>query len=421
MHRLPLTDELPYRFRPPRMNRLVVRATRGFRRRMLRGEHRVEAIDVDGLDYLRPLLGRCDGVIVAPNHCDRADGLVMLDLADRIGTPLAAMAMHQVFAGNAGLRHWLFPRMGIFPVDREGSDPSALKVAVEILVSGRYPLLVFPEGEVYHIADRLTPLREGVAFLAATAARKKAEAGGTVWIVPVGLKYRFLDGHDPMPALLDLMDRLEARFTWWNRRETPLMERIYRYAEGLLVLKELEYLNEARSGPLPERIASLSAHILEGLEDRLVGKRRGGDPIPVRVKELRRHCLEVLASKPSDSGTVRRVRRDLNDLFVATQLFSYPGDYIRENPTVERVAESLMKFEEDVLGSEVGAPKGPRRAVIRVGEPIDVGAFLERGGKLRAAVGNITTHLEVRIQKLLDAIGPGRPLANGMDEAGEAR
>ena len=122
MHRLPLADQLPYRFHPPRPSPFWVRATRGYRRRLLRGEHRVLAIDVVGLEHLTPLLERRDGVMLTPNHCDRADGLVMLDLADRVGRPFCSMAAYQIFEGNAGLRHRLFPRLGIFPVDREGAD-----------------------------------------------------------------------------------------------------------------------------------------------------------------------------------------------------------------------------------------------------------------------------------------------------------
>jgi 1-acyl-sn-glycerol-3-phosphate acyltransferase len=409
MHRLPLADELPYQFLPPKVNRFCVRATRGFRLRMLRKEHRVDRVDVEGIEHLQPLLGHGDGVLLAPNHSDRADGLVMLDLADRIGRPMCAMAMHQLFAGSAGLRRWLFPRLGVFPVDREGSDLAAVKAAVEILSAGDHPLLVFPEGEVYHLTDRLTPLREGVAFLAASAARKKKE-GKSVWIVPVGLKYRFVDGHDPMPAMLGLMDRLEHKFTWWNRGELPLVERIYRYAEAMLTLKELEYLRQACSGPLTERIASLRSHIVNGLEDRHLGKRQERETVPSRVNELRRHCLEVLKGQGTSPETAAQIRRDLNDVFVAVQLFSYPGDYLRENPTLERVSEVLMKFDEDVLGSEVGAPHGPRRAFLKLGEPIDVAARLKAGGKLKTVVGTVTAELEGRIQALLDAIGPGRPL-----------
>ena len=92
------------------------------------------------------------------------------------------------------------------------------------------------------------------------------------------------------------------------------------------------------------------------------------------------------------------------------QLSSYPGDYARTAPTVERFAEILMKFEEDVLGVEYGTPRGPRRAVLRIGQPIDVGEHLRAAGKPRLAVPALTAELERRIQALLDEIGPGRPL-----------
>ncbi|MFO0957438.1 MAG: hypothetical protein U0800_08215 [Isosphaeraceae bacterium] len=88
MHRMPLSDELPYRFLPPRLNPTLFRLTRPFRDRMLRGaEHRIEGIEFDGLEPLRELLGRGDGVLICPNHCGRADGLVMLAMADRLGRP----------------------------------------------------------------------------------------------------------------------------------------------------------------------------------------------------------------------------------------------------------------------------------------------------------------------------------------------
>jgi hypothetical protein len=69
-----------------------------------------------------------------------------------------------------------------------------------------------------------------------------------------------------------------------------------------------------------------------------------------------------------------------------------------------------MKFEEDVLGVEYGTPRGPRRAVVRIGQPIDVGEHLRGACKPRLAVPALTSELERRIQALLDEIGPGRPL-----------
>jgi 1-acyl-sn-glycerol-3-phosphate acyltransferase len=409
MHRQPLSDQLPYRFLPPRMNPIFVRATRPYRKYMLRSEHKVVDFDIAGTEQLLSILARNDGVLIASNHSDRADGLVALDLADRVARPFCAMAAHQIFAGTAGLREWLFPRLGIFPVDREGADLSAFKAGVEVLTSGKHPLLIFPEGEVYHLADRLTPLREGAAALATTAARKRTDSGTTVWIIPVAVKYRFVDHFDALPALTALMNDLENRFTWWNHPDRSLGDRLYHYAEAMLTLKELEHFRSPRTGPLPERIAALGTHIIESIEDRRIGSRRQG-PAITRVKELRKLCLDTLADPKTTEDQIYLARRDLNDLFLAVQTYSYPGDYARTAPTVERFAEILMKFEEDVLGVEYSTPRGPRRAVVRIGQPIDVGEHLRAAGKPRLAVPALTAEMERRIQALLDDIGPGRPV-----------
>jgi hypothetical protein len=46
----------------------------------------------------------------------------------------------------------------------------------------------------------LTPIREGAVAVAMAAEKRLAAAGKTMWIVPVALKYRFLEDHDPLPA-----------------------------------------------------------------------------------------------------------------------------------------------------------------------------------------------------------------------------
>ena len=125
-------------------------------------------------------------------------------------------------------------------------------------------------------------------------------------------------------------------------------------------LKEIEYLDAPQPGTLKERIARLKFHILEEMEDRRLG-RRSDEPVPFRVKELRRACLKALAVPGISREERRTLRRDLNSLFVAIQLFSYPGDYVRENPTLERLAEIMTKFEQDALGVTNPAPRGPRR------------------------------------------------------------
>jgi 1-acyl-sn-glycerol-3-phosphate acyltransferase len=409
MHKLPLPDELPYQFQPPRLSPFWVRASRLFGGYMLRRLQVVRNIHAIGLEQVSELKKKGDGVLITPNHPDLADPAVLFALSRRVGVPFCYMAAYQIFAGNAGLRKFILPRLGVFPVDREGADRSSFQAGMEVLIKGKNPLVVFPEGEIYFLGDRLTPIREGAAALALAAARK-VDGGRTVWVVPTAIRYRFLENHDPIPELTRLMDTLEARFTWWDPGGRPLVERLYRYAEGMLALKELEYLDAPQTGTLKERIARLKFSILDEMEDRRLG-RRCDEPEPFRVKDLRRCCLKALAAPGITRDERRTLRRDLNSLFVVIQLFSYPGDYVRESPTLERFAEIMTKLEQDALGVQFPAPRGPRRVIVKMGEPIDVRSYLQPGGRRsRDATATLTDELESRIQSLMDTLGPGRPL-----------
>jgi 1-acyl-sn-glycerol-3-phosphate acyltransferase len=407
LDRLQLREGITYEFIPPRVGRFWLWLGRLYARHVYLKQSRVVEIDAEGLDRIGALVDRGDGVLITPNHPDHADSGVLLEVGRKMRRVLYFMAAYQIFqiSGRAG--HFLLPRVGAFPVDREGSDLRAFKTAVEILGRGD-PLVIFPEGEIYHVNDRLTPIREGAAAIATTAAKRAGERGKTVWIVPMGIKYRFVDGADPMPALCAAMDRLEARFTWWPRREHGLVDRIHAYAGAMLGLKEMELLGATRSGTIKERISALRDAILDGLEERHFGKRRD-ECVPVRVKEIRHACLERLADPATAPDAAVALRHDLYDVFLAVQLFSYPGDYLHEGATVERIAETLTKFEEDVLTIEP-APYAVRRAVVRVGEPIDVRERMAGFARPRQAVGAITTELESKMQAVLDAIGPGRPV-----------
>ncbi len=48
----------------------------------------------------------------------------------------------------------------------------AMKTAVDIMQNRPHPLVIFPEGDVYHTNDRIMPFRDGAAAMALMAARK---------------------------------------------------------------------------------------------------------------------------------------------------------------------------------------------------------------------------------------------------------
>lgn len=438
MHRLKLSHEFKYEFHEPRHVPLFMWLGKFYNARKLKHDLLIHQVEYHGLEQLHKLCETGDGVLIAPNHSDHADSALMLQMGLKIKHPFYFMATHAIFNG---VNRYVLPRIGCFPVDREGTDNRALRKAQEILTAGKSPLVIFPEGEIYRLNDRITPLRDGVSAIALTSARKAKEQGRKTWIVPVGIKYRFMDSADPMPWMLECMKELELKFNWRPSPEKKLLERIYRYATGVLSLKEIEYLGGVRAGSVPDRVRQLREHVLEHVEQR-IGLRQGkarNDSVPERVKECRRLILDRLTSPQRDEADLAGLRHELEDLFFVVQLYSYPGDYLQSRQTCERAWEILVKFRQDTLQQDTDRARYhvPRRAAIYIGEPIDVNETVSGTGKrppenpaepgtLAATSENQTGNeiparsrrglsvlsrlLEERIQALLDQGDPGRPL-----------
>jgi 1-acyl-sn-glycerol-3-phosphate acyltransferase len=348
-------------------------------------------VDVYGVEHVRSAIAENWGVLITPNHSSHADCYTTYEAADRVGVPFFIMVAWQVFRRGSRLRRLSLQHHGCFSIDREGTDLQAFRQAVEILQSRRNPLVVFPEGEVYHCNERLTPFREGPAAMALLAARK---ASRPIVCIPCAMKYTYIE--TPMPELLRLMDELERAIHWRPRPDLDLAQRIYHFAEGALALKEIEYLGHTGSGPLPQRLGELVNFILGCIEGRL-GIDSPAATVPERIKALRHHLIQRLEAMKDGGSERRQCEEDLDDVFLAVQLFSYPGNYVAERPTVERTAETLDKFEEDVLGLPTATVRGVRKATVVFGEPIRVA-----GDRGKNAAAQLTTVLEERVQSLLD-------------------
>ena len=390
----------PYRMAAPprrwesRLSPLVVRLMRPFGRKRLRPDQQLMNIRVNGAEIIRETIDAGQGVMIVSNHPTHADAFSMNEAAALAGTCFHYLATWHVFDTVGKIGQWLLQRHGVFSIDREGTDRVAFKQAVSLLQEDKHPLVIFPEGEVYHCNDRVTPFREGASAIAFTAA-KRAER--PIVCIPCGMKYRYLE--DPTQELLTVMDQIEQSIHWRPRRHHSLPQRILECAGALMGLKELEFLGEVRSGSLPKRTDFLAKEILSRLEHRHEIKPREGT-IPERVKELRRRTLELM--QETESSTDEKQRQwndDLDDLFLAVQLFSYPGDYVAENPTVERLAETIDKLEEDVLGVYSATVRSAREATVTFGAPITIDA----GKRSRDAISELTRTMEENVQQLINA------------------
>lgn len=389
MNRQPF--EKPPQWWSPKLSPTWVQFWRRFRYREQQKKHRLLEIDVGGAEPIRPLVQEGYGVLLTPNHSSHADCFVLYEAADRLGVPIYTMVAWQVFQRSNWLRTSILRQHGCFSIDREGTDMSALRQARDILRSGPYPLAIFPEGEVYHLNGRVTPFREGPAAVAVMAAKKSDRP---IACVPCAMKYRYVE--DPTPDLLQLMSQLEIALNWRPRPDLQLHQRIYHLAEGILALKEVEIMGKTSAGTLPDRIGALIEFVLARIETRHQLS-TSASTVPERVKAARQHIIHCLTQEDESGKDLATLAEELDDLFLVVQAFSYPGDYVREKPSIERMAETLDKFEEDLLGVPTATIRGARRAEFVFGEPI----VMAPGNPESITASDLTVDLEQRVQRLL--------------------
>lgn len=359
----------PYTFVPPRFSRFWYHALRHVVPGRLKQSDGIASIECVGAEKLRASLDAGHGVLLVPNHCRPCDPLVLDTLARAVKRPFSVMASWHVFMGSR-VQRFLVPRIGGFSVYREGMDRESLKCAVNTVVAGRFPLVVFAEGIITRSNDRLVNFMEGPAFIARAAAKLRKD-GRTV-IHPVFIRY-FFEGN-LRESVIPVVEEIEKRLSWHPQNELPLGERILKLGTALLSLKEIEFLGEPRHGHFRERLQRLMDHLLDPLENQWTGGRHDGDNM-ARVKRLRSAILRGMIHGGID-GQDREARwRQLAELYLVQQLYCYPGDYI-DSATPERVLETVERYEEDL--TDLARPHFPIRAVITVGDPIEVDAKRDR-------------------------------------------
>ena len=389
---------VPPKWWEPRINPFWIRLSKSFRHRYLRRKQRLVQIETAGLTHLQQAVADGNGVLIVANHSVHYDSAALYLAADSIRQPLFFMTAWQVFEMGSRFDRFLMQRLGCFSVDRESNDRQAYKKAVEILRQEPYPLVIFPEGDIYHVTDRVSSFREGAAAIALSAAKRGERP---VVVIPCGIKFFYID--DPMQELLQVMQQLEERVLIRSQTDRPLIERIYRLAEGVMALKELDYLGCTRSGPLRERIDYLNQSILSRLEQQHQIK-VASDRSPERVKSLRQQIIQKAEQRdnlPTDRGSYfRGLEQDMDDLFFVMQLYSYPGDYLRKKPTTERLAETIDKLEEDILGLDLPNVRGSRRVEIQFGEPIQV----KPTDKRRHEVAKLSHTMQASVQTIIDQL-----------------
>lgn len=393
-----LRSDLPYTFRPPKTCEWLRPLGLVVNRRIHLGrKYRIAKISDQGFEQIGSLCEQGHSVMLAPNHSDHSDPHVIIELAARHGLRPYFMAAREVFEISPAAA-WALQAMGVFSVDRDGPDLSAIKTAITLLEKGGDPLVIFPEGEIYHHHRRLDPLNEGVASILLKAAAR-LPTGRNAYLVPVGL--RFFHDAAAEETFVSRLSRLEDRIGWTPKPTMAVDERILRLGTGILALKETEALGYAGAGSVHERLNHLCDTLLSQVETRYPLDAKAVTP-PERVRALRYRIRRRLldAEKPPSDCEREILLDDMDRVFTALQAHSYIGSYLLSEPTFDHRAETILKLEEDLLGFPTYPSE--RSAHVVTGEPIAVSEML-RAATLpaRGGAGALTELLEARLASLI--------------------
>jgi hypothetical protein len=385
----------PYRFIPPFKGTFWCHVARRVIPRHLRRSARVLRWHFDGLDALRQSLDKEAGILLTPNHCRWADPMVVGVMGTAVKKYLYYVASYHLFK-QSRFTGWFMNRVGGYSIWREGTDRESIRATVKILADAERPVVLFPEGTWFRQNDRVGPLQEGLSLIVRQAARQSERP---LVIHPVGLKYWMLE--DPTKELLCRIEALERRLGWRPATGLDLVTRLDRVGGGMLALKEIEFLGTARAGPLDERIGYLIEAEVARQEQVHLGKTFDGWVLE-RVRRLRQPLVRRLLESNS-SGSSATLKHDLDTLLFCENLNAHSIDYLREDPTPERLVETVQRIEETITDTE--KPIGRMGVTGLIGPAIDVRELLARPAGADTLVQSLRGQMQGQLDRLL-AQGP---------------
>ncbi len=408
----------------------------------------ITRIDVEGDDTLARCWHRFGSgqarLILAFRHVEVDDPLLGLHLFSRVlprraaklGLKLSA-PLHAQFLFDRGMPlwggrplGWLLASLGGVSL-RRGRQPdwTALRQARQLVLAGRFPFAVAPEGATNGHSERIGPLEPGVAQLALWCVDDLRQAGRReeVLLLPIAIQYSYCKAD--WPRLATLMASLEASIglpapeqkprpipatgevAGHRRGEAAAVDepygRLLRISEA--VLERLErFFGHAPALPLSPR---------QPCEQSGPGSQSEPPTLGCRLERLVDQCLLLAEGHfhcPSTGTTAQRCRRleeqswrwiyreDLSPrpqlsrleraladraahgaalallpMRLAETLVAVSGSYVAERPSFERYMETTLLIHDALAricaeGLPARPRLGARRARISIGTPISV-------------------------------------------------
>jgi hypothetical protein len=387
---------------------------------VVRGLADIEHIDFPALavERLRNAITADTAAFIVPNHPEfLTDWLLDKELSARAAPLMASWATHDIVNGLGSFMQcfWLKNNL-IAQIPGEGGA-AGKAYSVEWALRG-HGVLLHPEGQVGWHADTIGPLFPGVvemaleALLRTRATRVRRE----VCISPVIWRMRFL---------IDVDERLAREMTYVERKlgltaraGATVAQRVHDAYSELLQRDEAALGMSGIAGDYGHRQNSVLRHVAGSMTELLaalgteVAAAVPADPSDacrILLRPADRLLRAPSQASPSEREELRRVVK------IARRLLRFrPSLYPYPELTQEQVAENIKRLRadycfgslRDTLGRFAPRPVGPRRASIRVAQPIRLNDLVATGEESSEQVrADLLALLHARMQEALDDLG----------------
>jgi hypothetical protein len=331
---------------------------------------------------------------------------------------------------------WLYSKLGGTPIQRGKADLIGLRSARRLLLEGDYPLAAAPEGATNGHNELVSAIEPGISQLAFWGVDdvRKAKQQQELIILPIGIQYFYLTPvWQEIEQILTNLENDSGLEPTPNSslKEKVLYERLFRLGERLLSLMEDFYRDfyyqslpvvpangDDPNETLAKRLANLLDVALQTVE-KYFNLSHNGNVID-RCRRLeqagweriyRQELKPSYSISPLELGLADRLADEANlkmwHMRIVESFVSVTGYYVKEKPTVERFAETILLLWDLVTRIKGGNPFfrpqiGQQKAIITIGKPICVS---ERYGDYksdrRSAVAQLTQDLQTSLESLI--------------------
>jgi hypothetical protein len=447
----------PLEFIPPAQNPLFLRFVHLFLPSWMRWKTAIANVEADKVEILVDLYRQFqDGKIrfmLAFRHPQTDDpfclGYLMSQLVPKVaryqGTILES-PIHAHFIYDRGIplwagSHvgWIISNLSATPIQRGKADWTGLRSARELFVNGKFPMAAAPEGGTNGLSELISPLEPGIAQLSFWCAEDlhKAQRSEQVLIVPVGIKYSYVEA--PWEAIAHILSELEAAsglpVEQTNATFESLYPRLLNVAEHLMSLMEQFYtrfyhqklpeINIAeghdRNEALANRLQAMLNIVLQVPEQYFDLQSKGNLTDRCRRVEqagwnyiFREEFKDVKTLSAVEKGLGDRIAEEANlrmwHMRLVESFVAVTGKYIQEKPTAERFAETTLLLWDMVTRIKGSNPfkrpqLGKQKARITIGEPISVSerysVYKENRQCARQSVAELTKDLQQAMENLI--------------------